>query len=155
MRCLISLGSNMGNRRKYLDRAVELINIRAGRVLKRSSVIETSPYGYTAQADFLNMALLVDTDMMPLSFLCELQKIEGELGRVRKIHWGPRTVDLDIILIEDKIIDEPDLKVPHPDFRNRGFVLHPAAEIVPDAVDPVTGLTMKELLDQFNEGSTE
>ena len=141
---VIALGSNMGDRRSYLEQALELLEQRAGRILRQSSVIETKAYGYTEQADFLNMAVLMETDLIPHELLDVLHEIEAELDRVRLIHWGPRTIDLDIIFYGDLVLNDPDLIIPHADYRNRDFVLIPLREIVPDYADPVTGKTVRE-----------
>ncbi len=146
MKAVIALGSNMGHREDTLKEAMIRMERQCGTIVCRSSMIETRAYGYTDQADFMNMVLLLETMMEPLDLLHALQSIEKELGRVRTIHWGPRTIDLDIIFFEDRVIDHPELRVPHPDFRNRDFVLIPAAEILPDYLDPETGLTLQELL---------
>ncbi|MGI6211084.1 MAG: 2-amino-4-hydroxy-6-hydroxymethyldihydropteridine diphosphokinase [Anaerovoracaceae bacterium] len=151
LKAVIALGSNMGDRRSYLEQAILKMEERCGKVLARSGVIETKAYGYTEQADFLNMAVLIDTDLPPSELLELLMAIEAELGRVRLIHWGPRTIDLDIIFLEDRIIDTPDLKVPHPDLRNREFVLRPVSEIAPDLLDPVSGKTVLQLLQDLKE----
>ncbi|MBR3245400.1 MAG: 2-amino-4-hydroxy-6-hydroxymethyldihydropteridine diphosphokinase, partial [Parasporobacterium sp.] len=103
------------------------------------SILETKAYGVTDQDDFLNMAVLLETSLTPYELLDVLHEIENELGRVRVIHWGPRTIDLDIIFFGDQILNDQDLTIPHPDYRNRDFVMKPLLEIVPDFVDPMTG----------------
>jgi 2-amino-4-hydroxy-6-hydroxymethyldihydropteridine diphosphokinase len=146
MKAIIALGSNMGDRQGYLDAALNQIEERVGHITDRSSVMETKAYGYTDQDDFLNMAIQVETDMEPHVMLRELLAIEAELDRVRLIHWGPRTVDLDVIYCEDMIIDDEELKVPHPDLHNREFVLRPVSEFAPEHMDPKRGKTVRELL---------
>ena len=144
---IIALGSNMGDRLQYLTRAQEQIEKRIGEITARSGVIETKAYGYTDQDDFLNMAIAVDTELSARALLETLLDIEKQLDRVRLIHWGPRTIDLDIIFYGDCIIDEPDLHIPHIDFANRAFVLDPIAEIAPDRIDPRSGMMIQKIRD--------
>lgn len=143
---IIALGSNIEPREVYIEEAIKKITERVGPLTARSALTETEPYGYTNQDRFLNMALEAETDLDPEALLEVLHGIEAELKRVRTIHWGPRTIDLDIILYGDLIMESEDLTIPHADFRNRRFVLEPLAEIDPDRKDPVTGRTMAELL---------
>lgn len=138
-KAVIALGSNIGDRRAYLEQAIALMEERAGHIVKRSSVIETKAYGYTDQADFLNMAILLETTLSPHGLLAVLHDIEAELDRTREVHWGPRTIDLDIIFYGDHVINDPELTIPHPDYSNRDFVLQPVKEIVPGFTDPATG----------------
>ena len=142
----IALGSNIGEREKYVRLALEEIEERVGSILKKSSVIETEPYGYLDQEDFLNMVIKVDTRLKPYELLEELLAIEKDLDRVRTINWGPRTIDLDIIYYEDLIVDEEDLSIPHIDLYNRDFVLEPLVEIEEGLLDPRKNKTVKELL---------
>lgn len=151
MQSIIALGSNMGDRMNYLNKAQEKISERVGKVIKKSSILETKAYGYTEQDDFLNMAISVETALEPEELLDVLLEIELELGRVRTIHWGPRTLDLDVIYCGDIIISTEKLKVPHPDLHNREFVLKPIAEICPDFYDPLRKKTVKELLSELNK----
>ncbi len=146
MKAIIALGSNMGDRQGYLEAAQAAIEERVGHIAARSSVMETKAYGYTDQDDFLNMAVEVETAMEPHAMLRELLAIEADLDRVRLIHWGPRTIDLDVIYCEDRIINDEELKVPHPDLVNREFVLRPVSEIAPELVDPLRGKKVEELL---------
>lgn len=111
--------------------------------------METEAYGYTDQDNFLNMVLEIETGLSPHRLLAELLTIEAELGRVRTIHWGPRTIDLDIIYYGDQIIDDDDLRVPHPDLHNREFVLRPIAEIEPEWYDPKRQKTVGQMLDEL------
>ena len=146
MKAIIALGSNMGDRQGYLEAARAAIEERVGHIAAHSSVMETKAYGYTDQDDFLNMAVEVETAMEPHAMLRELLAIEADLDRVRLIHWGPRTIDLDVIYCEDRIINDEELKVPHPDLVNREFVLRPVSEIAPELVDPLRGKKVEELL---------
>ena len=149
MRVFVAIGSNIGDRHEYVSRALEMMEERAGTIVNRSTIIETKAYGYTDQDDFLNMAVELDTDLSADELLSTLQNIELELHRVRKIHWGPRTIDLDIIYYGDSIIDQDNLHVPHIDLYNRDFVLGPIAEMDPDFVDPRKNMTTGELLNQL------
>ena len=148
MRTIIAIGSNMGDRRKYIEEAISLIGERVGTVTARSKIMETKAYGYTEQDDFLNMAISVETELEPRELLEALHGIEAELDRVRLIRWGPRTIDLDIIFYGERIIDEEDLHIPHIDFMNRDFVLSPIAEIAPDLTDPRSGKTILQIRDE-------
>ena len=154
---IIALGSNMGDREGYLNGAVEKLNaVRGCRVKKVSDFIETPPYGVTDQADFLNGCLEMETLMYPHELLDELHRIEKEAGRERIIRWGPRTLDLDIIFYDDMILQDDDLCIPHVEMHKREFVLKPLCGIAPYKRHPVTGKTVREMLDEVNSGlSTE
>ena len=143
----IALGSNMGDKKKYIENAVEeLKNEKLCRVLKVSKLIGTEPYGVTDQDEFLNGALKMETLLTPHELLELLHRIEQEAGRKRTRRWGPRTLDLDIIFYGDQIIEEDDLCIPHIDMQNREFVLGPMCEIVPHKRHPVLKETMTEML---------
>lgn len=143
----LSLGSNIGNRRQQLERAVELLSDTEGiRIVKTSSIYETAPVGGVAQDDFYNLCVTLNTSLTAQQVLAVCQSIEQQLARVRKIHWGPRTIDLDILLVEDQVIDEPTLQVPHPYMLDRSFVLIPLNEIAPDAVHPLAQQKISELV---------
>ena len=150
---IIALGSNMGDREGYLNGAVEKLNAANGcRVKKISDFIETPPYGVTDQADFLNGCLEMETLMYPHELLDELHRIEKEAGRERIVRWGPRTLDLDIIFYDDLILQDDDLCIPHVEMHKREFVLKPLCGIAPYKRHPVTGKTVKEMLDEVNSG---
>lgn len=146
----LSLGSNIGDRRQQLTDAVRLLREQA-QVKKVSSVYETAPVGGVEQDDFYNICVELESDQTPEEVLAMCQSIERQLNRVRKIHWGPRTIDLDILMIDDDIIEREDLKVPHPYMLERGFVLIPLAEIAPEAVHPKTNKLIKELVQEDKE----
>ena len=150
-RAYVGIGSNLGDRRKQMDEAIDLLRGHGGiDVLAVSSFIEAEPVGGPlGQPPYLNGALELETDLEPRPLLDALLAIEDQLGRERSVHWGPRTIDLDLLLYEDRIIAEERLEVPHPRMRERRFVLEPLAEIAPQAVDPATGLTAGELLDRL------
>ncbi|WJP97728.1 2-amino-4-hydroxy-6-hydroxymethyldihydropteridine diphosphokinase [Macrococcus bovicus] len=146
----LSLGSNIGDRRQQLTDAVRLLREQA-QVKKVSSVYETAPVGGVEQDDFYNICVELESDQTPEEVLGMCQSIERQLNRVRKIHWGPRTIDLDILMIDDDIIETEDLKVPHPYMLERSFVLIPLAEIAPEAVHPKTKKLIKELVQEDKE----
>lgn len=138
MRVVIGLGANLGDRLGTLRAAAARVG-RVAPVLARSRVWETEPVGGPPQPAFLNAALLVAWDGEPAALLDALLAIEADLGRVRGVRWGPRAIDLDVLWIEGRVIDEPRLVVPHPRLRERAFALAPLAEVAPDATDPRTG----------------
>ncbi|MCG0275191.1 MAG: 2-amino-4-hydroxy-6-hydroxymethyldihydropteridine diphosphokinase [Thermosediminibacteraceae bacterium] len=144
-RAFIALGSNLGDREKNIKEAMERIKRRGIKILKVSSVIETEPYGYKDQDKFLNAACLVETELTPRELLKTLLEIEREMGRERKVRWGPRNIDLDLIFYEDMVIEEDGLVVPHPDAHNRTFVMGPIAEIDPEFQHPVLKKTVGEI----------
>ena len=128
----IALGSNMGDREKYITDAVEALGALKGCVVEKcSSFIETPPYGVTDQDDFLNGCLKLRTLFYPKELLRELNRIEMEAGRERIVHWGPRTLDLDIILYDDLVYEGDELCIPHVEMHKRDFVLRPLFEIAP------------------------
>ena len=138
MRIAIGLGANLGDRLATLREAASRIGQLAS-IVRRSHVWETAPVGGPEQPDFLNAALLVEWRETPIALLDALMHIEADLGRVRDIRNGPRTIDLDVLWIEGLVIDEPRLVVPHPRLHLRAFALAPMLEVAPDAVDPRSG----------------
>lgn len=129
----LSLGSNMGNRENYLISALESISkINSVYLDNISSIYETDPVGYTAQNRFLNMAVSIGTSLDPEALLSELQRIERFLERKREIRWGPRTIDIDMLLYDDLTFETPKLTIPHPRLFERAFVLVPLKEICRD-----------------------
>ncbi len=145
----IGLGSNLGDRLMHLQAALAAMRAAGLQVEKVSTFIETAPYGVTDQPAFLNGVCAVQTSLAPRALLALLLAIETQLGRVRTRHWGPRVIDLDLLLYGDWVLAEPGLIVPHPDLHNRLFVLQPLVEIAPDAVHPQLQLTMQELLEKI------
>ena len=149
----IALGSNLGDKKAYLDEAVEkLKNHPLCKVRKVADYIQTEPYGGVEQDLFLNSALELRTLLYPEELLALLNQIEAQAGRERTIHWGPRTLDLDILFYDDCIIDTPSLTIPHIDLQNRDFVLIPMAQLAPYYRHPVLGCTVKQLLEQLTKG---
>ncbi len=145
------IGGNMGERLENLDKTRALISGSCGTIVKQSSVYETSAWGKTDQPDFLNQALRVETYLGPAALLKALLGIEQEMGRYRGEKYGPRIIDIDIIFFNHEIIDLPDLKIPHPRMQNRKFVLTPLAEIAPQFVHPVLGISMSQLLEECTD----
>jgi len=134
----IGIGSNIEDRKKNLDRAIELLNLANDvEVTTVSSYINTAPVGYTDQPDFLNAAVEVKTTLAAKDLLEICKNIEKELKRERIIRWGPRTIDLDILLYGDLIQNEENLTIPHPRMHEREFVIKPLNEIAPQAFHPV------------------
>ena len=126
----LSLGSNIGNRQEYIESAIELVGKTEGiKILKKSGLYETSPIGYVEQDLFLNAVIKIETDFSEREILKIINKIENELDRKREIRWGPRTIDIDILIFSDKKINETDLIIPHKEMLNRLFVLVPLIEI--------------------------
>jgi 2-amino-4-hydroxy-6-hydroxymethyldihydropteridine diphosphokinase len=144
----LGLGSNLGDRQRYLAQALAaLAAARAIRLLAVSRLIETAPVGGPpGQGMYLNGAAQVETDLEPAALLAELKSIEHRLGRRDGPRWGARPIDLDILLYDDLVLDTPDLVIPHPRLAERRFVLAPLAEIAPDARDPRSGLSVRDLL---------
>ena len=131
--CYLGLGSNLGDRLATLQEAVDLLGVEPGIELVRCSrVWETDPVGGPAQPDFLNVVVQARFDVAPLDLLAACLRVEAALGRVRDVRWGPRTVDIDVLLVEGDAIDEPELTVPHPRMHDRAFVLMPLLELDPE-----------------------
>lgn len=147
----LSLGSNMGDRQGYLQRAVEALKqLTDTEVEAVSSYYETAAWGLTDQADFLNLALALETQLPAESLLSACQAIEKDLDRVRHEHWGPRTVDIDILLYGQEIWETEHLIVPHPFMTQRAFVLVPLLEIAEDLDEPQTGQPYEKYLSQLD-----
>ena len=137
----------MGDREAYIKTALDALeHIRGCRLRQVSELLVTKPYGGVEQEDFLNGCLELETLLTPQELLEELHRIEQEAGRERKIHWGPRTLDLDILLYDDLVLDTPDLIIPHVEMHLRDFVLIPLAQIAPWKRHPVLGLTVSQML---------
>ena len=145
MKAVIALGSNLGNRELNIDGAVAEI-AKIIEVTHLSTNHETDPVGGPEQPKYLNAVLIADSYLSPQDLLKSLLEIESRLGRTREIHWGPRTIDLDLIVHGDEIIETPDLVLPHPRAHERRFVLEPWAEIDPGAELPGFGLVAAILL---------
>lgn len=146
----IAIGSNIGDRQKALEDALNQIEKEGIKVTRVSSFYETLPYGYTDQPPFLNGAIEVQTTLSARELLKTLLSIEKDLGRVRQFKWGPRTIDLDIIFFNNEVYNEPDLIIPHPDMQNRSFVLTPLNDICPTYLHPQLNKTTHDLLTELN-----
>lgn len=143
----IALGSNIGDTKRYLDDAVAKVGeLPDTKVIKVATYITTKPYGGVEQDDFLNSAMTIRTLLTPTELLDKLHDIEKEAGRERIIHWGPRTLDLDILLYDDLVMDTKDLTIPHIEMHLRDFVLKPLSEIAPWLRHPVYGKTVTQML---------
>jgi len=143
----IALGSNMGDRYEYLKKAILLLESHEEiTVANTSSIYETDPVGFTDQDQFLNMAVQVSTSLKPLELLDECLKIEEKLGRKREIRWGPRTLDLDILLYNHENIETEKLTIPHPRMSERAFVILPLLEMDPNLMLPTMEKPLKTWL---------
>lgn len=148
----LALGSNLGNREEYLDLAVSMFRGRQDvRVVAVAPYIQTEPYGENAKYEFLNSCMEIDTLMTSEELLAFCQEIEQKGERVRMVHWGPRTLDLDILFYNDEIISTKNLCVPHTEIEKREFVLEPMCSIAPYFRHPISKKTMLELLQQLQE----
>lgn len=146
----IGIGSNLGNREDNCERAIKLLIEKGITVTKRSSMIETEPWGVKDQPKFINMAIEIETSLPPDKLLSALKKIEAEMGRKSSVRWGPREIDLDILIYDDIVMKTDDLEIPHPGVSSREFVLKPLAEIAPDKIHPVLGKSIISLLTGLN-----
>jgi len=142
----ISLGSNMGDRLHFLQKAVNQIAQKLGEVSMLSKLYEAAAWGHTNQPAFYNQVLELQTLLSPAQLLQACMEIEQEMGRTRGILWGERTIDLDILLYDGRSLQLPDLKIPHPYLHLRRFVLVPLCEIAPKLLHPTMELTMEQLL---------
>ena len=141
----LAIGSNLGDRKKHLIDAINLLHSYAA-VEAIAPLYETSAYGMTDQPSFLNSALRIKTKQKPEELLATLKEIEKKVGRKKRVRWGPREIDLDIIFFDDLILNSPDLFIPHPDFHNRRFVLKPLRDLDPDFISPSHRKSISELL---------
>ncbi len=145
------LGTNLGDRAANLTQAYGLIEKQIGSVVQQSAVYETEPWGVTNQPNYWNQVLEVATGLNPYDSLNSIHQIEKTLGRRRRIRWEARLMDIDILYVENQIINEQELIVPHPRITQRRFVLTPLAEIAPDFVHPVLQKTNQQLLDACDD----
>ena len=144
----LSLGSNLGDRQAYLEQgSKELDALESCKVCEQSGIIETEPYGDVAQDKFLNCVIRVETVLNPQQLLEVLHEIEAHAGRTREVHWGPRTLDMDILFYDHITINTPQLTIPHADMQNRRFVLEPLCEIASWYQHPVLHKTVRQLWD--------
>ena len=146
-RVYFSLGSNIGDREEHLRQAVERLAANDVRVLHTSRIYETEPVGYKNQAWFLNQVVEAETVLFPVQLLTRIGRVERELGRVRTLRNGPRTIDIDILFYGAAVVDTKRLQIPHPRLAERRFVLAPLAELAPDLRHPVTHRSVRQMLE--------
>lgn len=150
----LGLGSNRGDREGFLDAAIAALQThRHCELIGKSSFYETPPMGPQDQDAYLNMAAQITTDLSPDALLDELQAIEQQLGRLpadQRQRWGPRKIDIDLLLYDGQVIDTPKLTVPHPGMHERWFVLRPLADIAPSAMHPTLGKTIAQLFAELD-----
>jgi len=149
------IGSNIGERSENLNNAAHSINKRIGRIICRSHIYETEPWGYQSKSSFYNQCLLSESDKEALTILYEIQSIEKEMGRVRDRHKiTDRTIDIDILFFNDECINLKILKIPHPKIHERKFALIPLYEIAPDLIHPVFRQSIEQLLEECKDRLT-
>lgn len=148
----LGLGTNLGDRETNLTKAQELIRKSIGQIDSRSAIYESEPWGFQSENNFLNMVIKVHTSLKPIDLVKEIQIIEGQLGRIRESRqYASRTIDIDILLYRNLVIDNPDLIIPHPLIQDRRFVLVPLCEIAPEMVHPVLSKTFVVLLKECRD----
>jgi 2-amino-4-hydroxy-6-hydroxymethyldihydropteridine diphosphokinase len=147
----LGFGTNLGDRKKNLTQAVNTLNNQPDlAVLRTSGIYETAPWGLTDQPDFLNMVAEIATSISPGELLERIKKLEQDMGREDGPRFGPRLIDVDILLLEDQVVDEPDLQIPHISLHQRAFVLVPLVELAPDLVHPLLGVTIADLAENVD-----
>ncbi|MBT1702321.1 2-amino-4-hydroxy-6-hydroxymethyldihydropteridine diphosphokinase [Chryseosolibacter indicus] len=147
----LSLGTNQGNRKENLNKALARIAQDIGKVTKLSSIYSTKPWGKKDQDDFLNQVILIETTFDPTNLLDKILNIERDLGRVREEKWGPRIIDIDVLFYGDVVINIPELTIPHPAIAERKFILIPLDEISPEYVHPLLNKKVRTLLDECSD----
>jgi 2-amino-4-hydroxy-6-hydroxymethyldihydropteridine diphosphokinase len=144
----LALGSNVGDSAAYIQQAIQLLSATLSSV-KQAPVYTSKAMGYTNQADFLNTAISGQTTLPPQELLVVIKDIEKKIGRIERFRWGPREIDIDLILYDNLIQDTDQLTLPHPHFRERDFVLQPLVDLKPSLTDPSTGKTVRQLLNEL------
>jgi 2-amino-4-hydroxy-6-hydroxymethyldihydropteridine diphosphokinase len=139
------IGSNMGDRQAYLAQAVAEIGQKIGKITQKSRLYETQAWGLTNQPDFINQALEVETTLSPQATLTTILGIETDMGRTRAEKWAERTIDIDILLFDDVVVEEADLQIPHPRLPERNFALVPLMEIAGELEHPILKTTIEDI----------
>jgi len=153
----LSIGTNLGDRLGNINKAIELLSPEVGVLIEKSRIHVTEPHGFLSDDDFLNLCVSVKTSLSPKELLIKLKHIEVEIGRTKKSKEGvyeSRLIDLDIILYDNTILDSQELRIPHPRYTERLFVLKPLNEIASNTIDPFFDKTIKQLLDECIDQST-
>jgi len=148
---VLLLGSNQGNAMEFLFEAARRIGQSIGNITAESATYQTAPWGKTDQPDFLNRLVVVETDKKPTEIMQSILQIEADMGRTRAERWGPRIIDIDLLYAGSQVIDNPGLRVPHPEISKRRFALVPLSELIPDFIHPELGLSQRELLERCND----
>lgn len=147
----LSLGSNIGERQRNIQKALRLLKEKSFTISKVSSLYETSPWGKKNQPYFLNLVIEGETDLLPEMLLEKIKRIENEMGRVEKKRWRARIIDIDILFYNQEIIDTPSLKIPHLQLHRRAFVLIPLNEIAPGFIHPILNKSVKDMLQNLDD----
>ncbi|MCY3413850.1 MAG: 2-amino-4-hydroxy-6-hydroxymethyldihydropteridine diphosphokinase [Candidatus Heimdallarchaeota archaeon] len=147
---LLGIGTNVGNRLENLQQCIQGISV-FGTVISLSPVYETLPWGFEDQADFLNMCVEIETEKPPLELLTEIKLLEKRLGRKKTFNWGPRIIDIDILLYGSVVIETENLIIPHPEMIHRAFVLVPLADIAGQWIHPIKGKSISALVEEINQ----
>ncbi|WP_213701003.1 MULTISPECIES: 2-amino-4-hydroxy-6-hydroxymethyldihydropteridine diphosphokinase [Aminobacterium] len=151
MRLALGIGSNVGDRMNNLRKAVQLLKEKGVVIIAKSDIFETAPMGVTDQPRFLNACIVIDTKFDLEELLSVVKSIEQEMGRVHRLRWGPREIDIDLLLLENgEVLDSSTLKVPHPEMHKRAFVLMPLAQIAPDWIHPLLKVSVKKLAEDIH-----
>ena len=145
------MGGNMGNREEYLQQAAALIGQLGGKLVKSSSIYETAAWGNTSQSAFLNQAIVIQTALSASELMTTLLLIEEKMGRKRLDRYGPRVIDIDILLYDQEIHQSAHITIPHPELQNRRFALEPLQELAPDLVHPIFQQSVSELLNSCKD----
>lgn len=148
----LGLGANVGDKKKNIQRAIDSLSKKLADV-RVAPIYETKPWGYTKQGNFLNTVVCGITSLSPIELLHFVKAIEKEIGRIKRFRFGPREIDIDILFYDDLIVDEPDLKIPHPTIPERDFVLKPLMDLAPDFIHPIFKKTVKEIYGELPEDS--